>query len=179
MKEVILVSSETGYTRKYADWISEKTGIEIIETNLRSNVIPSNYQIIVFGSPIYGGELLGKKRLKQLIKETKDTKIICFATGLMPTGEEAKRMLQRQFKEEELIRLLFFYLPGGLDRSKLKPSRRTERFLYRMMIKRHPNSSTGQKELGLRLERDCDYTEEALLQPLLEELNVQRAIIDT
>ena len=170
MNALILVSSETGYTRKYADWISEITGFPVYESDVKSGIDFSEQDIIIFGSPIYGGELLGKKMLKKILKQTDTTKIICFATGIYPWSASYEKKLRKNVLENEEPDVSFYYFTGGLDKEKLKSSRKTELFLYRMMMKRHPDREEKEAILLERTDHSGDYTDKEMLKPLLDEL---------
>ena len=170
MDGVILVSSETGFTKKYADWISEETGFAVSSPDSSAKLIPSNVNIIIFGSPIYGGELKKQKLLRRLLDEAGDTKIICFATGLYPADEALEKRLRDRFIGKNRSDAAFYYLPGGLDKEKLKPARKTELFLYRMMMNRHPDKGEAERIFLKRTGDSADYTDRGLLKPLLEDI---------
>ena len=53
MKGIILYQSKYGATKKYADWISEATGFECVETKKANIKEVEKYDIIVLGGGIY------------------------------------------------------------------------------------------------------------------------------
>ena len=174
MKAVIIYSSETGFTQKYADWISEKTGIASIKISHDINPVLAAADLIIFGSPIYGGELLEKKNLFRLIQNKQEKKLICFSTGLQPWSPRMQEKVRKRILGEKYPEISFYYFPGGLDKERLRPSRKTELFLYRMMMNRHPERGETEKAFLERTERSGDFLDEALLIPLLEEVEAYK-----
>ena len=171
MKAAIIVYSETGFTRRYADWIAEETGLEVLELNKKFlSDKDMGYDLLVFGSPVYGGELGGRRGILRTIRRNPDAQVLCFAVGLSPVNEEtAKKVKNAAFGGEVSCPVFFF--PGGLDKDRLEPSRRTELFLYRMMMKRQPDKSETIRHLLKQTENSCDLTDRAAIAPLTQQIN--------
>ena len=52
MKIALVYKSSTGFTERYAEYIAEKTGAELVKYSERKRVKSSDYDILVFGSSI-------------------------------------------------------------------------------------------------------------------------------
>ena len=65
MKGIILYQSKYGATKKYADWISEATGFECVETKKANIKEVEKYDIIVLGGGIYAMGIAGLSFLKR------------------------------------------------------------------------------------------------------------------
>ena len=78
MKGIILYQSKYGATKKYADWISEATGFECVETKKANIKEVEKYDIIVLGGGIYAMGIAGLSFLKRNIDVLSDKKIIVF-----------------------------------------------------------------------------------------------------
>lgn len=171
MKAAVVVYSETGFTRRYAGWIAEETGLEVVELKRLLSDKRTGYDLLVFGSGVYGGELGGKKDIIKAIRRNPDARVICFAVGLSPAGEETARKV-RDATFGGKISCPVFFLPGGLDKERLNSSRKTELFLYRMMMKRQPDQSEAIRCLLKRTDSSCDLTDRAAIASLTEKINV-------
>ena len=65
MDGVILYQSKYGATKKYADWLSEETGFECIETKRADIKEISKFETIVLGGGIYASGIAGLSFLKK------------------------------------------------------------------------------------------------------------------
>lgn len=170
MKAAIIVYSETGFTRRYANWIAEETGLEVVELKRLLSDKKTGYDLLVFGSGVYGGELGGKRDILKAIRQNPDAKVLCFAVGLSPAGEETVRKVRNSTFGEKVSCPMYFF-PGGLDRERMNSSRKTELFLYRMMMKRQPDQNETIRCLLKRTDSSCDLTDRAAIAPLTEKIN--------
>ena len=50
MKSIVIYNSQTGFTKKYADWITEAAGCEAVPLKKVRKVKLAEYDAIVFGS---------------------------------------------------------------------------------------------------------------------------------
>lgn len=118
MKNIVLYKSKYGNTFQYATWIAEELGWELRDLGKFKKEETKNYQNIIFGSGVYMNRLNKKK---QVLEWFKDKPIIIFACGGNNNVEKNIDDIKRNnFTEEQLAFHKFFYLPGGLDFSKLK-----------------------------------------------------------
>ena len=83
MKAIVIYNSQTGFTKKYAEWISQEAGCECVEFSKGSKMNLSEYDAIVFGGWCLAGQMtkLGwfKKEMPALYDSGK--KLIVFAVG--------------------------------------------------------------------------------------------------
>ncbi len=77
-----------------------------------------NYDIIVFGSGVYVGKM---NKIKKVLEWFKEKPIIIFACGGNNNVEKDINDIKiNNFSENQLAFHTFFYLPGGVDFSKVK-----------------------------------------------------------
>lgn len=120
MKQMIVYKSKTGFTKQYAIWISEETGIEvkaIKDIKLKSL---KQYDRIIYGESVLAGNLFGYKKIKQY-----NSNIVCFAVGLSPY----EKVNLEELKKNANIDGKIFYFMGGVKYEKLN-------FLFRAMLKK-------------------------------------------
>ena len=67
MSGIILYKSKYGATRKYAEWLSERTGFSYIETDKSDIGVISGYDVIILGGGIYASGIAGLSFLKKNI----------------------------------------------------------------------------------------------------------------
>lgn len=71
MSGIILYKSKYGATRKYAEWLSERTGFSYIETDKSDIKVISGYDVIILGGGIYASGIAGLSFLKKNIEKLK------------------------------------------------------------------------------------------------------------
>ena len=49
MRTVIIYNSQTGFTKRYAEWIAEETGADCLELSIAKKKDLSIYETIIFG----------------------------------------------------------------------------------------------------------------------------------
>ena len=86
MKILITYQSKTGFTKKYAEWISSELNAELKEIKDINDCDINDYDLIIHGGWIMGGMIMGLNKIKKLNPK----KIIVFAVG--STKKEEGRM---------------------------------------------------------------------------------------
>lgn len=65
MKTLIIYSRTTGFTKQYAQWISEKTGFEVVEFKSVKPEQIQNADRVIFGSSIKADHLINLDKIKK------------------------------------------------------------------------------------------------------------------
>lgn len=86
MKTAIIYVSQTGFTRRYAEWLAEMLQAECLPFNAAKSKDFSEYDAIVFGSWACAGKICKTDWLKQQLPRWTEKKIAVFCTGGSPSG---------------------------------------------------------------------------------------------
>lgn len=166
----LITYSETGFTRRYAQWIGEELGVEMRDFAACKNLSCDKGDLVVMGSPVHGSELAEARRIRKLVAQATDagTKVIVFATGITPPSEHNNELVRSNSNLTD-ERLSFYYLPGGFDPSRLTQASKTMIFLYRAMMRRQRGRDEELAVLLDRTGRTCDFTDRSLIDPLVME----------
>lgn len=110
MKVLVTYQSKTGFTKKYAEWISEELKCDLKELKNVKDV--NDYDLVIHGGWIMGGVIKGVKKIKKLGPK----KLIVFGVGLTP-----KKSLNtdKMIKDNKLEDTPFFYFEGGTNPKKM------------------------------------------------------------
>ena len=120
MKQVIIYGSEYGTTRRYAEKLSQLTGIPAVNYDTLKTL--QNYgQVIYFGG-LYAGGVKGLKHTIKLMPS--DAKLLLITVGLADVTDpenihNIRRAIRKQVPESILQNAALFHLRGGIDYSKL------------------------------------------------------------
>ena len=93
MNGVILYQSKYGATKRYADWLSEETGFQCIETRKADINEIVTYDTIILGGGLYASGIAGLSFLKKNIRARRSS---CFAV-------EHLRMKKMRFSKSRSI----------------------------------------------------------------------------
>lgn len=118
MKNIVLYKSKYGNTFQYATWIAEELDWEIRDFSKFKKSEIKNYNTIIFGSGVYIGRM---NNIRKVLERFKEKPIIIFAcAGNNNVEKDITDIKTNNFNEDQLAFHTFFYLPGGIDFSKVK-----------------------------------------------------------
>lgn len=169
-KGIILYQSKYGATKKYADWLTEKTGYDCIETKSAKTALLQNYDVIVLGGGVYASGIAGLHFLKKNISSVSDKKIAVFAVGASPYDKKAIIQIREMHFRDKLSNIPLFYCRGAWDEEKMTFGDRTLcRMLQKAVAKQNPDEyEPWQKALMCAAGQKCDWTDKMYLEPVLK-----------
>lgn len=126
MKTLVTYKSKTGFTKKYAEWISSELGANLKESAKVSKSEVEEYDLVIHGGWIMAGMVSGLEKIRKM----EPKKMIVFGVG-MTTKEEAE--IKNVVEANKLGETSFFYYEGGLYPKKMGIVGRT---MVKMVTKR-------------------------------------------
>lgn len=171
VKTIVIYRSKTGFTRKYARWIADELGSELVEFNKIRPEKLHEYNTIIYGGGLYAGGINGIRMIKKNLPYLRDRKIIVFATGATPDCNETTQELREQnFSKEQQEYISFFYLRGGFDYSKLGLKDKFLMSLLKLKLRMTPESKRTPDETGMlaAYQSPADFTKKKYMEELLE-----------
>ena len=170
MSGIILYQSKYGATRKYAAWLSEKTGFPMMETKTAKIADVQQYDTVILGGGIYASGIAGLAFLKKHIAALAGKKIIVFCDGASPYEERAFREIVEHNMKGELSGIPCFYCRGAWD---LEAMNVVDRNLCKMLRKATAKKDPAEYEaweaaLMAAGDAPCDWTDPQYLEPVLE-----------
>lgn len=128
MKVLVTYQSKTGFTKKYAEWISEELKCDIKDIKKVSIKDIINYDFIIHGGWIMGGMINGLNKIRKI----NPRKLIVFGVGYTSKKEvDIKKLIETN----KLGDIPFFYFEGGMNPKKMGFIRRT---IVKMVTKKKP-----------------------------------------
>ncbi len=172
-KIAVVYKSATGFTKYYAEIISEEIGAELIDfmscskNKLRN--LTSDYDLIIYGSRLHAGFIDGLKKAKSFFR--RDGKFMVFVTGAMPNAEAEKdnileRMWKNNFTTEELENIPHFYFQSGLCYEKMKLGDRLMMKAFRWMLKNKKDKTTSDRAYEKAVASSYDISSKKFIEPL-------------
>lgn len=175
MNDIILYGSQYGSTRRYAEKLSEQTGIPAI--SYKDAPALSDRKTIVYLGGLYAGGVLGLAKTLRSFSLQDGQKLILVTVGLADPNEPENRdniraSLQRQLPAGLLDRAKIVHLRGGIDYPKLSFGHRTMMALLYQSLRRTPlEKQTAENRAFIETYgRQVDFTDFGALEPILDEI---------
>lgn len=145
MKNIVLYKSKYGNTLQYATWISEELNWELRDFSKFKKSEIKNYQNIIFGSGVYMGKM---NQIKKVLNWFDNKPIIIFAcAGNDNVQKDIEVIKANNFNEKQLNFHKFFYLPGGVDFSKVKGVFKMMINVFRKMLEKKKDKTPDEKAI--------------------------------
>lgn len=168
MKTLVLYKSKSGFTKKYAEWISQQSGAEIREASKVTVETLSAYDTLIYGGRLYAVGINGVKLITNNLERLEDKNIVVFATGLSPAEKEVfNEVRNKNFTPEQQDKIRFFYLRGGFDYNKLTPFFKVVMSLMKWSIKKKKNLTPDDRGMLAAFDHPVDFTDEKNIKELI------------
>lgn len=169
MKTIVIYNSQTGFTKRYAEWIAEAAGADCLALAEAKKKNLAAYDAIVFGGWACAGGISKLGWFKSNIDKWGDQKLIVFCVGASPIeSPEIEPALKKNFREPEFKRVNVFYCPGGLRYEKMSvPSK----FMMKMFVKTlqaKKDKTEAEQEMVKMIATSYDISDKKYIEPILE-----------
>lgn len=173
MKTVVIYRSKSGFVKKYAEWIAEELHADIFEASQISIDKLTAYDTVIYGGGLYAVGINGVKLITKNLDRLKGKKVVVFATGASPPGEDALRdVADRNFTPGQLENLKFFYLRGGFDYGKLTPFDRVLINLLKIRLKKKKDKTPDERGMLAAIDNPVDFTKKENIDALIAYVNL-------
>ncbi len=168
MKTIVIYTSQTGFTKRYAEWIAEAAGADCLDLSAAKKTDFTPYGAIVFGGWACAGNIRHIRWFKGNIGKWADKKLIAFCVGANPMDSpEMEAALKRNFSASEQKKVKAFYCPGGLNYAKMSaPSK----FIMKILVKalKAKKDKTEEEQLKIKMiSSSYDISDKKYIEPIL------------
>ncbi len=178
MENIIVYGSQYGSTRRYAQKLSEQTGIPAV--SYKEAPVLSNRKIIVYLGSLYAGGVLGLAKTMRGVSLRSGQRLLIVTVGLADPNEaenqnNIRASLQKQLPSALLDRAKMFQLRGGIDYQRLSFGHRTMlKLLYQSLRKIPPEKQTAENQAFIETYgKQVDFTDFNTLEPIIREINTR------
>ena len=169
MKTAVIYNSQTGFTKRYAEWIAEATAADCFELSEAKKKNLSVYGAIVFGGWACAGSISKLSWFKNNIDKWTDKKLIAFCVGGSPLDNpEIEPALKKNFSESELNRVNVFYCPGGFNYEKMSAPSRLMMKIFIKSLKAKKDKTEEDEEMIKIISSSYDISDKKYIEPILK-----------
>ena len=174
MRSIVVYQSQTGFTARYALWISQAAETECLALPAAKKVDWAAYDTVIFGSWVRAGTICRMRWLKRkLAAKWSGRRVIVFCVGASPIDNPETAVFIRNLRSE-LKGAEVFYCPGGFSYEKMSlPSRLMMKMFLRSL--RAKKEKTPEDEAVIHMiSSSYDISDQKYIGPILECLNRPR-----
>lgn len=169
MKTLVVYTSQTGFTKKYAQWIAERTGADIFDTKdvqKKDDSFFGEYEAIVYAGWIMAEKVAKVNWFLDKARNWKDKKLAVVAVGAGPVDSpQAKQALQKILTDEQRSYIETFYCQGGLNYEKMNVGSRLMMKAFTGSLKK--SKSEESRKMGAFLDHSFDSSDAKYIEPLV------------
>ena len=172
MRSIVIFSSKTGNTERYAKWIAEDLGTKAVPANKVKVKDLKEYDTIIYGAGIYAERINGIKFVRKNIKKLGGKRIIVFANGLSFDDKESiDKMKEKNFTTDELKQIEFFYMRGAFYMEKLPLKEKMMMTVVKKAMKDKEDLEEDEKMLLDALNNPFDHVNKANIKKIIDEIS--------
>ncbi|MBV1757539.1 MAG: flavodoxin domain-containing protein [Dethiosulfatibacter sp.] len=169
MKAAVIYKSKSGYTKNYAEWISEALGAKLLQGSEAKPENLKEFDTLIFGGGLYASGINGIKTIKESINLYPSKNIIVYTTGASPgRKEELDSVIKKNFTEQEQEATKFFYLRGGFDYSKCSAIDKILMKILEFKLKNKKNLAPDERGMLHAYKTPMDFTKEENAKELID-----------
>ena len=172
MKTLVIYTSQTGFTKRYAEWISEELNADIYDlkdVKKKTNAFFEAYEAIIYAGWCMAGMVVKVKWFFERAAYWKNKKLSIVAVGASPNDNpEVDEFLNNLLTDEQRPFIKAFYCQGGINYDKMKFSSRTAMKMYANSLKNNKNSSEDDKKKGEMISKSYDISDKRFIAPVVD-----------
>ena len=173
MKSIVIYNSKTGFTKQYAEWISDAAGCECVSLKKAGEINLADYDAIIFGSWFMAGGITKlswfKKQMAVLAQTGK--KLIVFAVGATPAESPmVPAAMDKIFTEDEKKFVKLFYCPGGLSYEKMNCFSRFMMKMFAKSLASKKDATENDKKQAEMISHSYNISDKKYIVPIIAEL---------
>lgn len=171
MKTAVIYNSQTGFTKKYAEWISEAAGADCFELNAAKKWSYEEYDAIIFGGWACAGKIRKISWFKANMEKWQEKRLLVFCTGGSPAeSPEIEAFLRGNFSQSEWERLQVFYCPGGFNYERMSAGSKLMMRMYQKMMDSKKDKSASDVEMLKMISKSYDISDRKYIDPIIRQL---------
>lgn len=166
---IVVYTSETGFTEKYAGWIAEELKCKAVKRTEISRDDLRNCDVIIYGGGMYAGQINGLKKMKQMVQGLNRKQMVVFSTGATPAEfkDTVKQALDQNFTEEEKNSIPAYYFQSGLNYEKMSFKSKMMMKMFASMMAKKKDKTEEEQVMAEGLKSSSDMCRREWIDPLV------------
>ncbi|MCR5177423.1 MAG: flavodoxin domain-containing protein [Lachnospiraceae bacterium] len=171
MKTLIIYTSQTGFTKRYAEWLAEKTGGDLLDLKAaqkRPAAFFDDYDAVCYGGWAMAGSLVKAKWFLEKAVNWKGKRLAMFCVGGSPNDNpDVDTFLQNALTEEQKQYMSVFYCQGGFNYEKMKAPSRIAMKMFVSALKNNKNATEKERVMAEKMASSYDISDIKFIEPIV------------
>lgn len=174
MKTLIIYTSQTGFTKKYADWLAQKTGgdlLDLKDAQKKNDAFFEGFEAIVYGGWVMAASVVKVKWFLNRAASWKGKKLAIYCVGGSPNDNpDVEVMLKNMLTDEQREYIRAFYCQGGFNYERMNAPSRLAMKMFVSALKKKKDPTEEEKIMTEMVAKSYDISDEKYLEPVIEYL---------
>ena len=172
MRKIIVYSSKTGFTEKYAGWLSNRLNAEMLRLE-DAKKLPSDefndVDTIIYGGWVMAGKLVGAEWFLERVNEWKEKKLALFAVGGCPAdAPDTEALIKNILSNEQRKYVKAFYCQGGMNYERMKLPSKLAMKAFASMVNKKKDKTEADEKMAEMIAKSYDISDEKFIDPIVE-----------
>ena len=174
MKTLVVYTSQTGFTKKYAEWIAQRTEGELLDlkdAQKKDAGFFDGFDAIVYGGWFMAGKVVNVNWFLDKAAAWKNKKLAVYCVGGSPNDNpDNDTALARILTEDQSAYIKLFYCQGGFNYEKMNGPSRFAMKLFVSSLKKKKDATDEQKAMAEAISKSYDISDIKYTDPIVEYL---------
>lgn len=172
MKTAVIYTSQTGFTKRYAEWITEKSNADIFDLKDAQKKDASffeHYDAVIYAGWCMAGKVVKSNWFFDKAVSLKGKKLAIVAVGASPNANpQVDAAMSALLTEEQKQYIKVFYCQGGINYDKMKLPFKLAMKMFANSLKKSKDAK--QREQGEFISRSYDVSDIKFIEPIISYL---------
>ena len=176
MKTLIVYTSQTGFTKKYAEWLGERLKGEFMvmplkEAQKHSASFFDDFQAIAYGGWAMAGKVTKSKWFLDKAASWRDKRLAMFCVGGAPAeSRNVEAALKSMLTDEQREYIKPFYCPGGFNYERMSAASRFAMKIFISSLKKKKDATDEDRRMAELISTSYDISDKKYAEPIAEYL---------
>lgn len=176
LKPTIIYCSQTGFTKRYADWLAEEYGCQAIPFKERKTADIENAPVVLFCSWFHAGGLKGAKWLQNALSEYPEKPFVVIGCGAYPMPcerwpqSDIDDAFEKSLSCSAHPNMKCFYCQGGFNFDSLGATDKVAMRMFFKMLEKKKDEDTRNAEVLETMREGFDGTNREYLASAIEHI---------
>lgn len=173
MKTLVVYTSQTGFTKKYSQWLSDEMKAdmyELKEVRKKDDSFYSDYDAIVYAGWAMASKIVKSDWFLSRAAGWKDKKLAIICVGGCPgDAPECEEMMKTILSEEQSSYINAFYCQGGFNYDKMNTASKLAMKMFIGSLKKKPDEKS--QTMAEMISKGYDISDVKYIRPIVSYLN--------
>ena len=169
MKTAVIYTSQTGFTKRYAEWIAEKSKADLFDlkdAQKKNASFFDDYDAVIYAGWCMAGKVVKSNWFFDKAAGLKEKKLAIVAVGASPNeNPQVDAAMAALLTDEQKQYIKVFYCQGGINYDKMKLPSKLAMKMFANTLKK--SKDPKQREQGEFIDHSYDVSDIKFIDPII------------